>query len=64
MALVLKAKERKGTVVGFDVVRAEEGQLTDILSEIPAGDYKVMDGNTVADVAVSYRTVQDIKVGG
>jgi hypothetical protein len=62
MALVLKAREKRGAVIAFDVMRAEQGGLKEILEDIPAGDYKVMDGNTVVDVGVSYRTVQDIDI--
>lgn len=62
--LVLKARTaRSGEVKAFDVVRAEEGVHAAVLGGLPEGDYKVMDGTSVEDVAVSYRTVLDLHYG-
>lgn len=62
MALVLREKtDRNGLTKRFDVVRADEGELHEILDGINEGQYKVLDGAEVKTVNVSYRTVQDIE---
>jgi hypothetical protein len=61
MALVLREKQnRKGETTRFDVVRAEEGSPSEILSGIEAGEYRILSGASIGRVNVSYRTVQDI----
>jgi len=62
MALVLSAKQDKsGSIKRFDVVRAQDGDLSEVLDAIPAGDYHVLgEDNKVTKHRVSYRIVQDI----
>jgi hypothetical protein len=65
MALVLRAVERKGVLQRFDVVRADNGHVEDLVAGLETGSYKVLsDANRVVDVSTSYRTVQDITYDG
>jgi hypothetical protein len=63
MALVLKeVLRRDGSIKRFDVVRADNGTPQEVLEDIPAGEYSVMENGVVAKYNVSYRTVQDLSV--